>query len=105
MAKTQAAAVASVSSLAADAWILPLFDYLFCNSEYGVQARLRLIRTGGEASFKGVVVVRADGSIERLGQLNDRTVAFVDRFSTSGFIYPARVLHGANVAPKPLFVG
>ena len=105
VAETEGAAVASVSSSAADAWLLPLFDYLFCQQEYGVEARIRLIRMGGADAFKGVIVVRADGPVEKLDQLEGKTIGFVDRYSTSGFVYPAKVLREANVTPKPVFVG
>ncbi|HNS98363.1 MAG TPA: phosphate/phosphite/phosphonate ABC transporter substrate-binding protein [Polyangiaceae bacterium] len=102
MADSQANAVASVGAATADAWLLPLFDYLFCHQEYGVHAGLRLMRSG-TGSFHGVIVTRADGPIEKLDQLAGKTIAFVDRYSTSGFVYPAKSLRQAGVKPTTVF--
>ena len=105
VAESQADAVASVGSHAADAWLLPLFDFLFCHQEYGAHAGLRLIREGGAGTFQGVIVSRADGPVDKLDALTGKTIAFVDRYSTSGFVYPAKLLREANVQPKPVFAG
>lgn len=105
VAKSQADAVASASAYGADAWLLPLFDYLFCHQEDGVRAGLRVLRDNGATSYKGVIVVRSDGPIVKLEQLKDKTIAFVDRYSTSGFVYPAKLLRAAGVNPKPVFEG
>lgn len=105
VAESQAKAVAGAGSHGADAWLLPLFDYLFCHQEYGAQAGLRVLREGGATSYTGVVVVRADGDIKRLQDLEDKSIAFVDRYSTSGFVYPAKLLREAGVHPTPVFAG
>jgi phosphonate transport system substrate-binding protein len=105
VAPSQAKGVAGAGSHGADAWLLPLFDYLFSHQEHRAQAGLRLVREGGATLFKGVIVVRKDSGIEKLEQLSDKSIAFVDRYSTSGFVYPAKLLREANVTPKPVFAG
>lgn len=105
VAPSQAKAIAGAGSHGADAWLLPLFDYLFSHQEHHAQAGLRLVRNGGATMFKGVIVVRKDSGIEKLEQLADQSIAFVDRYSTSGFVYPAKLLREAKVSPKPVFAG
>ncbi len=104
VAESQAKAIAGAGAHGADAWLLPLFDYLFCHQEYGAQARLQVLRRG-RTDYHGVIVVQADEPIEGLADLEGAPLAFVERYSTSGFVYPARLLRDAGVQPKPVFAG
>jgi phosphonate transport system substrate-binding protein len=64
-----------------------------------------VIREGGARSYEGVLVTRADSPVRSLKELDTKTVAFVDRYSTSGFVYPAKLLRDAGVKPVVVFAG
>ena len=98
-------AIGGAGSPGVDAWLLDLFDYLFCHQEYRLHAGLRVLREGGARSYKGVIVTKADGPLRALKELDGKTVAFVDRYSTSGFVYPAKLLRDAGAKPVVTFAG
>ena len=98
-------AVTRVGTSTWDAAILPLFDYLFCHQEHRVEAGLQLLRHGADRTHRGELLVRADGGPTALAGLAGRPVAFVTRYSTSGFLFPAALLAQAGVEPTPSFAG
>ncbi len=98
-------AIVAAGASKVDAWLLPVFDYLFCREEYQVEAGVQVLREGDSRTYRGEIVVRADSGITTLGGLSGRRVAFVDPYSTSGFLYPARLLIEARAAVVPVFAG
>ncbi len=82
---------------AADAGILPLFQYLLARSEYGAEAGLQVLRKNGQPTFEGVLLVRAQGGPTKLAELAGQTVAFVTPYSTSGFVFPMKTLADAGI--------
>ncbi|MCC6622607.1 MAG: PhnD/SsuA/transferrin family substrate-binding protein [Deltaproteobacteria bacterium] len=89
----------------ADASLMPLFDYLFCHREYGLEAGARLLRGAGDPVYHGEILVKSEGGVESLAALSGKRVAFADRYSTSGFLYPARLLVGAGAEVVAVFAG
>lgn len=89
----------------ADAGLLPLFQYALARKEYAVEAGLQVLREGGAEGYTGVVLVRAEGPVRAVGDLAGKRIAYVDPFSTSGFVFPAKMLADASVAPVPEFAG
>lgn len=64
---------------------------------------LKLLLTdvrGGLDFYTAILVVRADGPIERVEDLKGRRIALVDRESTSGYVYPMRYLSGLGLTPS-----
>jgi phosphonate transport system substrate-binding protein len=104
VAPSEEAAIAAAANRSADAWLMPLFAYLYCQEEYGVEAALQVLRGAGERTYRGVIVTRADGPGD-LAALTGRRIAYVDPHSTSGFIYPAALLADAGATPVAEFAG
>jgi phosphonate transport system substrate-binding protein len=104
-APDEQAALLAAGNRTVDAWLLPLFDYEFCQQEYGVRALLQPIRVGGAQVYHGDILVRADSPVKTLAELTGKRVAFVDPFSTSGFLYPARLLADAGAKEVAVFAG
>jgi phosphonate transport system substrate-binding protein len=46
----------------------------------------------GKPAYRGYLIVRRDSPVRRLEDLRGRSIAFVDRQSTSGYIFPVRLL-------------
>jgi phosphonate transport system substrate-binding protein len=53
----------------------------------------------GSATAAGYIVVREDSSIRDLTDLPGKRMAFVDRFSTSGYLFPAKLLLDVGIDP------
>ena len=50
-------------------------------------------------TYRGIIYVRADSGINTLKDLRGKSIAFNDRTSTSGYLYPAGMLMRAGVDP------
>ena len=84
----------------ADVAIMNTFAYLLAHKKYGANAVLRVARRYGELSYRGEFIVPASSGIDRVEQLEGKTIAFVDPSSTSGYIYPKEMLKRLKVTPK-----
>ena len=84
----------------ADVAIMNSFAYLLAHKKYGARAVLRVARRYGELSYRGEFIVPASSGIDRIEQLEGKTIAFVDPSSTSGYIYPKEMLKRLGVNPK-----
>lgn len=104
-AASSEAAIDRIERGEADAALLPLFDYLFCVELYEVEPLVQLLRGGGVDSYEGEWVVREEAVIEGISGLAGQKVAFVDRWSVTGFLLPAAQLREAKLTFEPLFVG
>ncbi|MBV9851142.1 MAG: phosphate/phosphite/phosphonate ABC transporter substrate-binding protein [Armatimonadetes bacterium] len=51
-------------------------------------------------TYRGILYVRADSGINSLKDLRGKSVAFNDRTSTSGYLYPAGMMMHAGVDPN-----
>lgn len=100
-----AEAIETAGTASVDAALLPLFEYLLLRQEYGVEARLQVLRDDGARSFAGVLLVRADAGIDDVRDLAGQKVAYVDPASTTGFLLAARYLADAGVTVEPVFTG
>jgi phosphonate transport system substrate-binding protein len=89
----------------ADVGLLNLFEYVLARKEYGVEAALQVLRAGDATGYHGVIAVRADDPAQSPNDLRGKRVAFVDPYSTSGFVFTARILRDAGVDVQPEFAG
>ena len=53
----------------------------------------------GRGYYQGIIISRRDGPVKKLDDLRGKHFAFVDRNSSSGFIYPNKVLTKAGLSP------
>lgn len=87
----------------ADVGILRLEEFLLAREAYGVIAPLQILHGEGQASYEGVILVRAADPAKDLRALNGRRFAFVDPYSVSGFLLPALRLIQAGVQVDAAF--
>lgn len=67
------------------------FGYLLTNAKYGAIAKLRTLRHG-KSSYYGAIMVNANSGIKKLSDLNGKRFAFTDASSTSGYLFPLKIL-------------
>ncbi|MFN4111116.1 MAG: phosphate/phosphite/phosphonate ABC transporter substrate-binding protein [Ignavibacteria bacterium] len=84
----------------ADIAIINSFSYLLAHQKYGANAVLRVIRTGNQAYYRGQIIVRTDSGIDRLEDLNGKSIAYVDASSASGYILPSNLLKKQRIKPS-----
>lgn len=89
----------------ADVGLLGLFEYLLARSEHGVEAALQVLRRDQVDSFRGVIVVRSDARTQKITELDHTKVAFVDEYSTSGFVFPMKLFADKQIQVEIHFAG
>lgn len=90
------AVVEAFGSGRADIGAMNSFGYLLANERFGATARLKVIRHGVDY-YQGQIVVRADSGIESIKDLDGKRFAFTDPSSTSGYMFPLKMLRDENV--------
>lgn len=81
--------------------------YLEARRRGNARAILRTVRAG-RGSYRGVIIVASGSTVRDLAALKGaKAVGFVDRLSTTGFVFPAQLLRDAGVTleDKQRFVG
>lgn len=58
---------------------------------------------GGTPSYVGHIYVRSDSSVKTLDDLRGRSIAFVSRDSSSGYLYPRELLRRRGENPNAFF--
>jgi len=65
------------------------YSYLEAHSKSGVEPLVKSIRNG-KPSYSALIIARADSGIKKIEDIKaDKRVIFTDRYSTSGFLFPA----------------
>ncbi|MGE5351766.1 MAG: phosphate/phosphite/phosphonate ABC transporter substrate-binding protein [Acidobacteriota bacterium] len=76
------------------------FSYLMAHEKYGAEARLRVVREGGDTTYKGCFIARTGSGIDSLPDLQGKKIAYVDPSSTSGYILPKAMLKRRGIKPS-----
>jgi len=85
------AVVEAFGSERADIAVMNSFGYLMANEKYAATARLRVMRYGDD-SYRGEIIARVDRGINSIKDLNNKKFAFTDSSSTSGYMFPLKIL-------------
>lgn len=83
----------------ADVAIINSFSYLLALEKYGVQAKLRVVRSGTQY-YSGQIIAHKESGIKKLQDLQVKRFAFTDAASTSGYILPYKMLMDSNITLK-----
>ena len=94
------AVVEAFGTKKADIASINTFSYLMANHKYQAEARLRIVRDNNETTYKGQFITRYDSGIDSLSELDNRSFAFVDPSSTSGFILPKALMDKKGIKPS-----
>jgi phosphonate transport system substrate-binding protein len=90
------AAVEAMSAGRADISFLPPLPYVLARSQAGVEVILGEIYRG-KNYYHSKIFVRRDSGIKNLSDLKDKTIAYVDPISSSGFMYPHDIFERAKL--------
>lgn len=71
-------------------------SYILANQKYGAIVKLRTVRSG-HSVYYGMIITRASSGIKDVNGLQGKTFAFTDELSTSGYLYPKKMLERNNV--------
>ncbi len=88
--------VEAFGSSRADIGVMNSFGYLMANEKYGASAKLKVIRHGVEY-YQGQIIAHVDSGIETVKDLEGKKFAFTDPSSTSGYMFPLKIMMDNNV--------
>jgi phosphonate transport system substrate-binding protein len=71
----------------------------------GVIPLARPVNLDGSSTYHGHLFVRADSQIRSVKQLRGKRMAFVDRATTAGYVFPLAVLRKAGIRSPDGFFG
>ena len=81
------------------AWFGP-FSYILAVEQAGAEAIVNGFRRDTKkATYKSIIITRADSGIKTWEDLKDRSFAFVDPASTSGYLVPRKMLIDNGIYP------
>ncbi len=77
-------------------------SYIRAREKYPVRPILRPVSRDGQPHYRGVIIVRQDSPLRKLGDLKGKSFAFGQELSTAGHILPEYYLLKAGVRRKDL---
>jgi len=89
-------AIESLASGKADVALLGAVAYVKARRQGHVRAILRTIRHQ-KTTYYGIIVVKRGSAIKSLADLKGKSFAFVDKYSTAGYLYPKMLLNAAGI--------
>jgi phosphonate transport system substrate-binding protein len=79
-------------------------SYVLANNKYNAIVKLRTVRFG-HSVYHGMIVTHQSSGIKSLQDLQGKTIAYTDELSTSGYLYPKKILERSKVKPlKEVFL-
>ena len=82
----------------ADVAALNPFGYILAHQKHGAEARMTVVRYG-MSTYRSQIVARTESGIEKLGDIEGKTMAFVDPASTSGYMMPTKLFKERTIKP------
>ncbi|WP_337870516.1 phosphate/phosphite/phosphonate ABC transporter substrate-binding protein [Meiothermus sp.] len=80
----------------------PPDGYVIANADVGAQVLLKSVR-GTSPFYWSAIIVRKDSGIKNLQGLEGKTIAWVDKNSAAGYVFPRAALVGEKLDPDKLF--
>ncbi len=100
VATDYAAVVEALKNSTADVGFMGPLQYVIAHQQAGARPILGEIYNGSP-TYVSKIFVRKDSGIDTLTDLRDKTIAFVDPLSSSGYLYPLDVFLGAGLVTEP----
>ncbi|MBT1697638.1 phosphate/phosphite/phosphonate ABC transporter substrate-binding protein [Fulvivirgaceae bacterium PWU4] len=74
-------------------------SYVIANSRHGAVVKLRTIRFG-HSTYQGMIITHVSSGIKSVRDIQGKIMAYTDELSTSGYLYPKKILEKNNVKPS-----
>jgi phosphonate transport system substrate-binding protein len=71
-------------------------SYVLANTRHQATVKLRTVRFG-HSSYQGMIVTHAASGIKTIKDLQGKNIAYTDELSTSGYLYPKKILEKNNI--------
>jgi phosphonate transport system substrate-binding protein len=79
-------------------------SYVVANLKHQAVVKLRTVRFG-HSVYQGMIVTHASSGIKTLEDLQGKTIGYTDELSTSGYLYPRKILERKKIKPaKEIFL-
>ncbi len=78
--------------------ILSSQSYVVAHKKHGATVKLRTIRYGSSVYY-GQIITLASSSIKKVQDIQGKSIAYTDKLSTSGYLYPKNLLEKSNITP------
>jgi phosphate/phosphite/phosphonate ABC transporter binding protein len=83
--------------------MMPPFAYVHAKRDNPGLILIATAIADGSSTYASYIVTRSDSNIDRVEQLRGKRFAFVDRQSTSGYLYPLAYLRSLDIEPESFF--
>ena len=93
------AVVEALGAKRADVATLNAPGYILAHSRFKTEARL-IVERHGSITYQSQIVVRADGPIKSLADIEGKKFAYVDPMSMSGYLMPQKLLIDNKIKPS-----
>ncbi|AWR87368.1 phosphate/phosphite/phosphonate ABC transporter substrate-binding protein [Meiothermus taiwanensis] len=80
----------------------PPDGYVIANQDVGAQVLLKSVR-GNSPYYWSAIIVRKDSGIKNVRDLEGKTIAWVDKNSAAGYVFPRAALVAEKIDPDKLF--
>lgn len=74
-------------------------SYILANTKYKAMVKLRTVRFG-HSVYYGMIVAHQASGIKTLQDLEGKSIAYTDELSTSGYLYPKKMLERKGIKPS-----
>jgi len=89
--------LSSFTSQKIDAAFLGSFTYILAHARMGVEVIARPVGLDGISTYYGLLFVRKDSDISSIREMKGKRFAFVDRYTTAGYLLPIAYFKKAGV--------
>ncbi len=96
VATDYAAVVEAIQGGTADVGFMGPLQYILAHRQAGAVPILGEVYSGSPV-YHARIFVRKDSGIRKLEDLKGKTIAFTDPISSSGYLYPLEIFHGAGL--------
>jgi len=97
-----AAVIEAMGTKETDVAWLATFGYILAHEKFGAEVALTTVRKGLE-KYRGQFIARTESGIEKLEDIEGKTIAYTDAASTSGYMYPSATLQKNGIKPAKYF--
>ena len=86
----------------ADIAFMGTMGYLLAHDWAKAEAYLKFLYGDVYTSYRGEILVKSGGPINKIEDLNGKTIVFSSEYSSSGYLYPLWLLHEKNIKPQKM---